>query len=494
MINKINIFFSWQTDTDQNNTKQFLLRSLKKAKADLDGVVDVTISEDMRDQSGAQDIADTVLKSIDKCNIFVADLTIVNKYTKEKKEVDKATPNPNVMYELGYAVKTLGWDNIICVANTNYGQIEEMPFDINHHSIIRFCNDDTKNKDSVSVRLVKAIKKTVTALIQKGDSSKNDEFEIGGFDFNNNKVVPVIVPVDTDSIKESFLSHYVDVIKTLFERIKNIVLPTTTNNVTLSGGKQILSLIGKYEQNNRTKCGIPESHKKTIIKSISELLNESVDESFFELGNLESSIVSYGNHPPLYGTEEEKEKYHLIDDLLYRISQYTFAKHIFDLLKGYRFYPMAIKNISGKADEDIELSITSKDKAFVNPLEMFDQQDISLLSDFAYQSSVFEQLFALKTNPFISSRLSFSNIDLSMPFGEERDMSSDEFIDYLESFLCVPEKNEYCKIYIDSLRSKECVWCPTIIVCSKDANIESFSINIISKHSSGDFSSTIKVE
>lgn len=41
----------------------------------------------------------------------------------------RATPNPNVLVELGYAAHSLGWDRIIVVVNTAHGAIEELPFD-----------------------------------------------------------------------------------------------------------------------------------------------------------------------------------------------------------------------------------------------------------------------------------------------------------------------------------------------------------------------------
>lgn len=39
------------------------------------------------------------------------------------------TPNPNVMIELGYAIKSLGWDRIILLYDKDFGEIEEIPFE-----------------------------------------------------------------------------------------------------------------------------------------------------------------------------------------------------------------------------------------------------------------------------------------------------------------------------------------------------------------------------
>jgi hypothetical protein len=54
-------------------------------------------------------------------------------------------PNPNVMGELGYVAKCVGWENVIPVFNLAYGQREQLPFDIRHRHIVSYQlapNDD----------------------------------------------------------------------------------------------------------------------------------------------------------------------------------------------------------------------------------------------------------------------------------------------------------------------------------------------------------------
>ena len=57
---------------------------------------------------------------------------------------EKKSPNPNVMVELGYAVKTLGWERIICLCNTDYGN--QYPFDIAHNRITGFSLEGKKSR------------------------------------------------------------------------------------------------------------------------------------------------------------------------------------------------------------------------------------------------------------------------------------------------------------------------------------------------------------
>lgn len=67
-------------------------------------------------------------------------------------------PNPNVLVELGYAAKTIGWDKIICLFNTKYGCIVDVPFNLNHRRIFQYNSDTTNEKQNVARGLADAIK------------------------------------------------------------------------------------------------------------------------------------------------------------------------------------------------------------------------------------------------------------------------------------------------------------------------------------------------
>jgi hypothetical protein len=77
--------------------------------------------------TGSPDIAQTIFNKIATSSAFVADVSIV---TGVKRKGKRRSPNPNVLIELGYAVGKLGWHRVILVANTKFGPIEDLPFDI----------------------------------------------------------------------------------------------------------------------------------------------------------------------------------------------------------------------------------------------------------------------------------------------------------------------------------------------------------------------------
>ena len=70
------------------------------------------------------------------------------KMENARKDV-KTSPNPNVLLELGYAAQSLGWDNVICIINTDFGAIDDLPFDIKHRRLTPFS---LEGRDKASVK------------------------------------------------------------------------------------------------------------------------------------------------------------------------------------------------------------------------------------------------------------------------------------------------------------------------------------------------------
>lgn len=152
-----NNLFSWQSDIKPNRT--FIETSLSQAIEELRGEdihLEVALDRDTMGSIGTVEIANTIFEKIDISAIFVADVSIIG-----KTENDRKVSNPNVLTELGYAANVLGWNNIVTVFNSNYGNVEELPFDIRHRRHIVFNalpnTDNSKAKASLTKDFVSAI-------------------------------------------------------------------------------------------------------------------------------------------------------------------------------------------------------------------------------------------------------------------------------------------------------------------------------------------------
>lgn len=124
------IFYSWQSDLANKTNRGFIETALKKAAKAIigDDSVDVepVIDRDTQGTTGSPDIASTIFQKIEQSDIFVCDVSIIN----ASEDSQRPTPNPNVLIELGFAIKALGWERILMVCNTNYGALENLPFDL----------------------------------------------------------------------------------------------------------------------------------------------------------------------------------------------------------------------------------------------------------------------------------------------------------------------------------------------------------------------------
>jgi hypothetical protein len=116
------VFWSWQSGRPAKVTKNFVKQALEKALANVANDLQLAAAErpeldhDTKGEAGLVEIANTILAKIDASTAFVADVTPI-----AETEQGKKVPNPNVMIELGHALKVLGHKPIILVANTVYG-------------------------------------------------------------------------------------------------------------------------------------------------------------------------------------------------------------------------------------------------------------------------------------------------------------------------------------------------------------------------------------
>ena len=128
------VFYAWQSNLDEKVAHYFIKDALETAVKELNRKLDIEESDrpfqldhDTKGEPGHPDIFNTILRKIDGCAIFVADLSFVG-----ATEGIEKLPNPNVLIELGYAVKSVGTERSILVMNDAFGRPDHLPFDLKH--------------------------------------------------------------------------------------------------------------------------------------------------------------------------------------------------------------------------------------------------------------------------------------------------------------------------------------------------------------------------
>lgn len=179
------VFYSWQSDSPGNTNRNLISTALESAieevKSDESIEVEPVIDRDTLGVSGSPDISQSIFLKIDQSSAFVCDVSIIDPVAK------KPSPNPNVLIELGYAVKVLGWNRVIMVMNTEYGKPENLPFDLRSRRILTYTiSSDAAEKapvrNSLKKTLVAALKSIYenhgpvsSASVDRGDNERATE-------------------------------------------------------------------------------------------------------------------------------------------------------------------------------------------------------------------------------------------------------------------------------------------------------------------------------
>ena len=138
------IFYSWQSDDmdTRNYVENGIKGAIKELVKDPKWELPPRLDRDVQGEVGAVDIKKVIHDKIDKCDVFVGDVSIVDESNNERHLV-----NQNVMYEVGYAMGKLGEKKIVLLANTDLADPKLLPFDIQGKLVLPFSpKDDPKRK------------------------------------------------------------------------------------------------------------------------------------------------------------------------------------------------------------------------------------------------------------------------------------------------------------------------------------------------------------
>jgi hypothetical protein len=170
------VFYSWQSDLPNATNRGFIGRALEAAakalKNDDSIQVEPVIDRDTAGVPGSPNIAETVFRKIDQANVFVGDISIINRDMRDQATNERLTPNPNVLLELGYALKALGDKQVILVLNDAYGGLELLPFDLRMRRVICYhMEEGNSNRASERKDLEKVLMEALRASLSNADSS-----------------------------------------------------------------------------------------------------------------------------------------------------------------------------------------------------------------------------------------------------------------------------------------------------------------------------------
>lgn len=241
------VFVSWQSD--RKDCRNFISSVMEELPRKMSSLVNIAIDRDTVNVPGSPDIGDTIFEKIDLCDLYIADITLIN----DEDSNYRRTPNPNVMIELGYAIKTLSWERILLLQCEDYGEIEKLPFDINHRRIINFSvginsEDSSKKKKESQKEVIKKINSSIDLLLEKnmlfgGKKGKVPKFEIKFYQTSDTMKDLVLEIKNVSSIMVSDLESSDLYVEFPNEFKKTIESNPVFNSTSLNPGEKTIVLL-----------------------------------------------------------------------------------------------------------------------------------------------------------------------------------------------------------------------------------------------------------
>lgn len=95
---------------------------------------------------------------------------------------------------MGYAAKKLGWDRVICIFNTEFGKISDLPFDLRNRRILTY---ELNSENKVDVR--KNVEKIFYNTLM--ENYKKTVFSNELIDYYNSDIYLTLLRIITDFSK-----------------------------------------------------------------------------------------------------------------------------------------------------------------------------------------------------------------------------------------------------------------------------------------------------
>ena len=298
------IFYSWQSDLPNKFNRGFIEDCIKRTIKKYKDIITIDADRDVQNNTGSPDIANTIFAKIDDCDLFIADISIINKSKcKVFRGKGRPTPNPNVLLELGYAAATLGWGRIVCIYNTDYSKLDALPFDLRQHRITDYSLFG-KKKSAAKSGIIDAISATIDGLIAEGSAVRpkgtHAFHQILGVNIQNNAAAQSVSVSKVD---------FSELRKELVEMGCGLVDNLNASSIRFTGNDEPMLFNMHINLDAATIKEIAYEEKTEVTSAAKQLLGVELFPSAFFFGNLKERHNYLSGGFECEGTDAEKQKY-----------------------------------------------------------------------------------------------------------------------------------------------------------------------------------------
>lgn len=531
---EITVFYSWQSDLPNSTTRGLIQSSIEQAIRYMSHTTEVVADRDTQGVFGSPDIVETIFSKINDCDIFVADVSAVTTYNvldSEGNPTDriKATPNPNVLLELGYAVRVLGWENVICIMNDDYSNGGEIPFDIEHHRLTKYSLEH-REKAEVRKELRDIIASTIFNVHENGRRipPQFSNILVGTWKPQEKNVSNNLTPYNVGESKQ--VKNYIDALlqkaKKLVDDNQAIELPIDESTQDMqqeteeNQGAKMIKIAGiecaqipSFNQLGLNKWQPVRLKEKDIIESRDEIkkyLGCEVGDTFFEFGNLKQKLSIPPSDGAQYdGTPDEQRKYSNYIELNGIFLDVQLVEMFTKMFDGLVLVPLAVKNVSRISDEDLNISVqvdeSTADIISASSEQFFD--DVRGFEGWIYEEKLVESFLLQEDTADIKNERddrfwgiedaqSQMGAQSAAGFWNRPEYTQDDYKRQLHRYVATPLETDVssCSFHIPALHAGEAKWLSHLIVLKPKSDIVKMSYTIRSSKSNGDLNGELEVD
>lgn len=249
---------------------------------------------------------------------------------------------------------------------------------------------------------------------------------------------------------------------------------------------------------------LSDDKKAKEKESIKKYWNISVDEDFFYVGNLSESslLISITGQTDYIGTDIEKHKNDLIQDLLWKILVLDDIGNLVDVLHNVQVLPLCIINTSDVSDKNITVSFSVQNQGFrlfSLPAEITGDNKAMLdaIADTLIEEKIIEKALKIEAtlNVALEPEKRIPSVPFVMPnpFGGRRRYDFDDLIIEWEQFQAEADTNGLVTYEFSALRPGEAKWLSPYIVIVPTAESFFLEYTILSESSRSKKSETVEI-
>lgn len=290
------------------------------------------------------------------------------------------------------------------------------------------------------------------------------------------------------------------------EKYDNEVNTDENNTIaTLGSYKQSVEL-AKFFQPIEVSFSDSE---KNLISNYANDNNILIDENeFFNIGNLSRVKQLFGGGPmgtgpstSLEGTEEEKQKYYLIEELINKITEFNQWKKYFNEIDSHYYIELAVSNKGTKFDEDVDIKLFIMENCLIHKNRLpFPDNDILEVAE-----GVFNQIYRSKKTVAINEYedyIDYEPINMSYPriygptYEEMVESNKENYKDTVDKIFCYEYFKEdgydIISFNISYIKQNTNIAFPSLLVFN--TMVDEIKYEIRSKHSPKLVEGTLKID